>query len=126
MENYEINVLTRKGGWKKLSQGEESMSIEKEVTLSNEIQDSSGTDLTNSNKILSPRNILNEFQEVNEIIEELQSLEHKKQKLKDKLNELEKKFTIELEKVENKINKINEENDLYKNTINLIRSLKDV
>jgi len=39
MENYEVNVLTRKGGWKKLSQTSKSAELNKDSNKKAETND---------------------------------------------------------------------------------------
>ena len=136
MENYEVNVLTRKGGWKKLSQTTKYEKLnnkpdyddEQEDTLSISIKD----DL-NKNKITKNGknpdkeiNIFDDFQNISMIIDELQNVEKEKEQLFKKLSSLENEFLKKRDVVSKKLDKVKKEHDLYEKTINLINSLKEI
>ncbi len=124
MEDYEVNVLKRNGGWKKLSQKENAITTNEEEkiessddNLSIRIKDEISSEKTN---------IFADFNEVNLIIEKLQKIENEKSELIKKLSSLEKNFSKKRSITSEKLNKVNKEYELYENAINLIKSLKKV
>ena len=124
MEDYEVNVLKRNGGWKKLSQKENAITTNEEEkiessddNLSIRIKDEISSEKTN---------IFADFNEVNIIIEKLQKIENEKNELIKKLSSLEKNFSKKRSITSEKLNKVNKEYELYENAINLIKSLKKV
>ena len=124
MEDYEVNVLKRNGGWKKLSQTED-------ITLSNKkkISDNPETKLSIKIKENSEnlnKDIFNDLKKVNEIIKKLETLQSQKNKLFEELSVLEKNFTVGKSQTSQKLDEIKKEYELYDKTINLINSLKEI
>ena len=124
MEDYEVNVLKRNGGWKKLSQTED-------VTLNNKkkLSDNPETKLSIKIKENSEnlnKDIFNELKKVNEIIKKLETLQSQKNKLFEELSVLEKNFTVGKSQTSQKLDEIKKEYELYDKTINLINSLKEI
>ena len=138
MDNYEVNVLTRKGGWKKLPQ---------EVVINTEELNSRDTDdikeyqsnysdnlnikVTEDNlEGHDPENFSNNlfenFTEVNNIIKKLKTVEKEKNILINELNELMKDFQIRKNNLDKKLTNIEKEKEMYDKAINLISSLKSV
>ena len=124
MEDYEVNVLKRNGGWKKLSQKENAITTNEEEkiessddNLSIRIKDEISSEKTN---------IFADFNEVNLIIEKLQKIENEKSELIKKLSSLEKNFYEKKSITSEKLDKVNKENELYEKAINLINALKKV
>ena len=124
MEDYEVNVLKRNGGWKKLSQKENAITTneEEKIELSDDNLSIRIKDEISSEKT----NIFADFNEVNLIIEKLQKIENEKSELIKKLSSLEKNFSKKRSITSEKLNKVNKEYELYENAINLIKSLKKV
>ena len=138
MDNYEVNVLTRKGGWKKLPQ---------EVVINTEELNSRETDdikeyqsnysdnlnikVTEDNlEGHDPENFSNNlfenFTEVNNIIKKLKTVEKEKNILINELNELMKDFQIRKNNLDKKLTNIEKEKEMYDKAINLISSLKNI
>ena len=94
MDNYEVNVLTRKGGWKKLQQEmgsdtQTSSNINNNPSQENEITN----ELIQNNKDeFLDNNVFQNFDVINDIIVDLQNLESKKIILIEKLNSIEASF----------------------------------
>ena len=138
MDNYEVNVLTRKGGWKKLPQ--EVVSRKEELNL-NKSDDYQETHLSNSDNLNinvtedtlenhSPEdfknNLFENFTEINNIIKKLKTVENEKNILINELNELMKGFEIRRNRLDRKLLNIQKEQEMYDKAINLISSLKNV
>ena len=127
MDNYEVNVLTRKGGWKKLPQ--EVVSSEDELKLNSSenlninvtddpMDDRQSEDINN--------NLFENFTEINKIINKLKSVENEKNVLINELNGLMKDFEIRKNSLDKKLINIQKEKEMYDKAINLIISLKNV
>ena len=127
MDNYEVNVLTRKGGWKKLPQ--EVVSSEDELKFNSSenlninvtddyMDDSKSEDINN--------NLFENFTEINKIINKLKSVENEKNVLINELNNLMKDFEIRKNSLDKKLINIQKEKEMYDKAINLIISLKSV
>ena len=128
MDNYEVNVLTRKGGWKKLQQemssnDEKFPKIENETTSLNE----ENQNITQNDKEeLLDNNVFKNFDVLNNIINDLQNLENEKTKLVEKLNSIEASFNNKKEHISLKLDKVTKEYELYEKAIKLINSLKNI
>ena len=126
MEDYEVNVLKRNGGWKRLSQKQKEDSFDKN---NDEKIKSSNNDLsiTIKDEITSKeKNIFADFKDVNAIIDKLKKIEDEKSELITKLSSLEKNFAKKRDLTSEKLNKVKEEYELYEKAVNLIKSLKKV
>ncbi len=138
MDNYEVNVLTRKGGWKKLPQ---EVIVNKEEMNSNETKDNKESQFNNSDNLNihvtddtldshNPENFSNNlfenFTEVNNIIKKLKTVEKEKNILVNQLNELMKDFQIRKNSLDQKLANIEKEKEMYDKAINLISSLKNI
>ena len=138
MNNYEVNVLTRKGGWKKLPQ---EVISKKEKLDSNKSDNNKEFQLNNSDNLninvaddtldsIKPENLNNNlfenFTEVNNIIKKLKNVENEKNILINELNELMKNFEIRRNSLDKKLISIQKEQEMYNKAINLISSLKSV
>ena len=87
MDNYEVNVLTRKGGWKKLQQEMKSTNDISNKSLENSVVKNESKDFplkTEDEKKFVSNNVFHNFDAVNEIIGDLQNLEHQKTNLIEK------------------------------------------
>ena len=138
MDNYEVNVLTRKGGWKKLPQEvvintEELNSKETEdiKEYQSKYSDNLNIKVTEDNlEGHDPENFSNNlfenFTEVNNIIKKLKTVEKEKNILINELNELMKDFQIRKNNLEEKLTNIEKEKEMYDKAINLISSLKNI
>ena len=127
MDNYEVNVLTRKGGWKKLPQEVIQNKDELKLNISDNLNinvtednfDSKNHDDFNSN-------LFENFTEINIIINKLKTVEKEKNNLIGELNELMKNFEIRKKNLDQKLTNIQKEKEMYDKAINLIISLKNV
>ena len=139
MENYEVNVLTRKGGWKKLSQSSTDNKFDEKQVYDNEEDNTLSISIkdnvnkreisTNPEKHNLPneeRNLFDDFENIGRIINELQNVEKEKQQLFEKLSHFESQFLEKRNVVSKKLDKVKKEHDLYEKTINLINSLKEI
>ena len=127
MDNYEVNVLTRKGGWKKLPQ--EVIQNKDELKLNN--SDNLNINVTEDNfdsKNLEDfnSNLFENFTEISSIIDKLKTVEEEKNDLIGELNELKKSFEIRKNNLDKKLTNIQKEKEMYDKAINLIISLKNV
>ena len=127
MDNYEVNVLTRKGGWKKLPQ--EVMQNKDELKFNN--SDNLKINVTEDNfdsKNLEDfnSNLFENFTEISSIIDKLKTVEKEKNDLIDELNELMNNFEIRKNNLDKKLTNIQKEKEMYDKAINLIISLKNV
>ena len=127
MDNYEVNVLTRKGGWKKLPQ--EVIQNKAELKLNN--SDNLNINVTednfdNKNLEHSNSNLFENFTEISNIIDKLKTVEKEKDELISELNELMKNFEIRKNNLDKKLTNIQKEKEMYEKAINLIISLKKV
>ena len=127
MDNYEVNVLTRKGGWKKLPQ--EVIQNKAELKLNN--SDNLNINVTednfdNKNLEDSNSNLFENFTEISSIIDKLKTVEKEKNELIGELNELMKNFEIRKNNLDKKLTNIQKEKEMYEKAINLIVSLKNV
>ena len=127
MDNYEVNVLTRKGGWKKLPQ--EVIQNKDELKFNN--SDNLNINVTEDNfdsKNLEDfnSNLFENFTEINSIIDKLKTVEKEKNDLIGELNELMKNFEIRKNNLDKKLTNIQKEKEMYDKAINLIISLKNV
>jgi len=138
MENYEVNVLTRKGGWKKLSQTSKNEEFNQDsnkkadpndqlsISILDQKNNSQITSSSkNSQKSNEETNLFDDFQNINIIINELQNVEKEKQNLIEKLSYLENNFVKKRNDISQKLDKVKKEHELYEKTISLINSLKD-
>ena len=138
MDNYEVNVLTRKGGWKKLPQ---EVIVSKQEINSDETKDNKESQFNNSGNLNihvtddtldshNPENFSNNlfenFTEVNNIIKKLKTVEKEKNILINQLNELMKDFQVRKNSLDQKLANIEKEKEMYDKAINLISSLKNI
>ena len=127
MDNYEVNVLTRKGGWKKLPQeviqNKDDLKLNNSDNLNiNVTEDNFDTNnLDNSNS-----NLFENFTEIRSIIDKLKTVEKEKNDLIGELNELMKNFELRKNNLDKKLTNIQKEKEMYDKAINLIISLKNV
>ena len=127
MDNYEVNVLTRKGGWKKLPQ--EVIQNKDELKLNN--SDNLNIKVTEDNfdsKNIEDfnSNLFENFTEISNIIDKLKTVEKEKNDLIGELNELMKNFEIRKKNLDKKLTNVQKEKEMYDKAINLIISLKNV
>ena len=127
MDNYEVNVLTRKGGWKKLPQ--EVVQNKDELKLNN--SDNLNINVTEDNFDIKNHenfntNLFENFTEISSIIDKLKTVEKEKNDLIGELNELRKNFEIRKNNLDKKLTNIQKEKEMYDKAINLIVSLKNV
>ena len=128
MENYEVNVLTRKGGWKKLPQEvisseDDLKSSKSENFLNINVSDES---LDNDKPEGLDSNLFENFTEINSVINKLKSVENEKNILINKLDELMKNFENRKKTLDKKLLNIQKEKEMYDKAINLISSLKSI
>ena len=127
MDNYEVNVLTRKGGWKKLPQ--------EIIHNTNELKSNNSDNLNinvneesfdNSTDESFSNNLFENFTEINSIINKLKTVEKEKNDLISELNELMINFEIRKNNLDKKLSNIQKEKEMYDKAINLIISLKNM
>ena len=128
MDDYEVNVLTRKGGWKKLQQ-----EMGSDTQTSTNINNNPSKEIETTNELIQnnkdeflDNNVFQDFDAINNIIVDLQNLEGEKTKLIDKLNSIEANFNTKKEHVSFKLDKVTKEFELYEKAIKLIKSLKNI
>ena len=124
MDNYEVNVLTRKGGWKKLPQEvvkEYQTNYSDNLNIKVTEDNLEGHDPENFSN-----NLFENFTEVNNIIKKLKTVEKEKNILINELNELMKDFQIRKNNLDKKLTNIEKEKEMYDKVINLISSLKNI
>ena len=138
MDNYEVNVLTRKGGWKKLPQEVVNSSEDLNLNVSDNgenlnINDTDNLNINVTDDTLdssisenSNNNLFKNFTEVNNIIKKLKTVENEKLILINELDELMKDFEIRKNNLDNKLINIQKEKEMYDKAINLISSLKKI
>ena len=127
MDNYEVNVLTRKGGWKKLPQeviqDKDKLKLNNSDTLNINVTEDN-FDSKNQENFNS--NLFENFTEISNIIDKLKTVEKEKDELIGELNELMKNFEIRKNNLDKKLTNIQKEKEMYDKAINLITSLKNV
>ena len=128
MDNYEVNVLTRKGCWKKLQQ-----EMGSDTQTSTNINNNPSKEIETTNELIQnnkdeflDNNVFQNFDVINNIIVDLQNLEGEKTKLIERLNSIEANFNTKKEHVSFKLDKITKEFELYEKAIKLIKSLKNI
>ena len=127
MENYEVNVLTRKGGWKKLPQEVIQKKDELKLDASDNLNiNVTEDDFDSKNLEDSNSNLFENFTEISSIIDKLKTVENEKNDLIDELNELMKNFEIRKNNLDKKLTNIQKEKEMYDKAINLIISLKNI
>ena len=138
MDNYEVNVLTRKGGWKKLPQEVVNKKEELKFNKSDNNQEFQLNNSDNLNINVSDdtldshnpenfnNNLFENFTEINNIIKKLKTVENEKNILINELNELMKDFEIRKNSLNKKLINIQKEQEMYDKAINLISSLKNI
>ena len=127
MDNYEVNVLTRKGGWKKLPQevvkNEDELKLNTSENLNINVTDDTLDDRQSED---INNNLFENFTEINKIINKLKTVENQKNDLINELNILMKEFEIRKNSLDKKLKNIKKEKEMYDKAINLIISLKNV
>ncbi len=127
MDNYEVNVLTRKGGWKKLPQEVIQNKDEMKLNISDNLNINVTEDNFDSkNNEDFQSNLFENFTEINSIIDKLKTVEKEKNDLIAELNELMKNFELRKNNLDKKLTNIQKEKEMYDKAINLIISLKNV
>ena len=126
MDNYEVNVLTRKGGWKKLPQEIIQNKDEMKLNISDNLNINVTEDNFDSkNNEDFQSNLFENFTEINSIIDKLKTVEKEKNDLIAELNELMKNFELRKNNLDKKLTNIQKEKEMYDKAINLIISLKN-
>ena len=127
MDNYEVNVLTRKGGWKKLPQeviqNKDELKLNNSENLNIKVTEDN---FDSKNHEDSNSNLFENFTEISNIIDKLKTVEKEKNELIDELSELMKNFEIRKNNLDKKLTNIQKEKEMYDKAINLIISLKNV
>ena len=127
MDNYEVNVLTRKGGWKKLPQEVVQSKDELKFNNSDNLNINVTEDTFDSNNHEdSNSNLFENFTEINIIINKLKTVEKEKNNLIGELDQLMSNFEIRKNSLDKKLINIQKEKEMYDKAINLINSLKNV
>ena len=128
MDNYEVNVLTRKGGWKKLPQEIVTSEDISKINNSNKDLNINVTDDAFENNDIEDLdgNLFENFTEINQIINKLKNVENEKMGLINELDNLMKKFENRKNTLDLKLINMKKEKEMYDKAINLIISLKNV
>jgi len=127
MDNYEVNVLTRKGGWKKLPQEVIPSKDELKLDNSDNLNINVTEDTFDSKNIEDfNNNLFENFTEINNIINKLKTVEKEKNNLIVELDQLMSNFEIRKNSLDKKLSNIQKEKEMYDKAINLIISLKSV
>ena len=127
MDNYEVNVLTRKGGWKKLPQEVIPSKDELKLDNSDNLNINVTEDTFDSKNIEDfNNNLFENFTEINNIINKLKTVEKEKNNLIGELDQLMSNFEIRKNSLDKKLINIQKEKEMYDKAINLINSLKNV
>ena len=127
MDNYEVNVLTRKGGWKKLPQEVIPSKDELKLNNSDNLKINVTEDTFDSKNLEDANsNLFENFTEINTIIEKLKTVEKEKNNLIGELDQLMSNFEIRKNSLDKKLINIQKEKEMYDKAINLINSLKNV
>ena len=127
MDNYEVNVLTRKGGWKKLPQEVINSDSEFKLNTSENLNINVTDDIIDeSQPEVINNNLFENFTEINTIINKLKTVENEKNGLINELNNLMNDFEIRKNSLDKKLTNIQIEKEMYEKAINLIISLKSV
>ena len=127
MDNYEVNVLTRKGGWKKLPQEVAEDKNESKFNNSDNLNINITEDTFDSKNIEDfNSNLFENFTEINNIINKLKNVEKEKNNLIGELDQLMSNFEIRKNSLDKKLINIQKEREMYDKAINLINSLKNV
>ena len=126
MDKYEVNVLTRKGGWKKLPQEIIPSNDELKFNNSDNLKINVTEDTFDSKKLEdSNSNLFENFTEINIIINKLKTVEKEKNNLIGELDQLMSNFEIRKNSLDKKLINIQKEKEMYDKAINLINSLKN-
>ena len=127
MDNYEVNVLTRKGGWKKLPQEVIENKNESKFNNSDNLNINVTEDTFDSKNLEDfNSNLFENFKEINSIINKLKNVEKEKNNLIGELDQLMTNFEIRKNSLDKKLTNIQKEKEMYDKAINLINSLKNV
>ena len=127
MDNYEVNVLTRKGGWKKLPQEVIPSKDKLKFNNSDNLNINVTEDNFDSNNLESSNsNLFENFTEINIIINKLKTVEKEKNNLIGELDQLMSNFEIRKNNLDKRLINIQKEKEMYEKAINLIISLKSV
>ena len=126
MDNYEVNVLTRKGGWKKLPQEVIENKNESKFNNSDNLNINVTEDTFDSKNLEDfNSNLFENFKEINSIINKLKNVEKEKNNLIGELDQLMTNFEIRKNSLDKKLTNIQKEKEMYDKAINLINSLKN-
>ena len=126
MDNYEVNVLTRKGGWKKLPQEVIENKNESKFNNSDNLNINVTEDTFESKNLEDfNSNLFENFTEINNIINKLKNVEKEKNNLICELDQLMNNFKIRKNSLDKKLTNIQKEKEMYDKAINLINSLKN-
>ena len=126
MDNYEVNVLTRKGGWKKLPQEVIENKNESKFNNSDNLNINVTEDTFDSKNLEDfNSNLFENFKEINSIINKLKNIEKEKNNLIGELDQLMNNFEIRKNSLDKKLTNIQKEKEMYDKAINLINSLKN-
>ena len=127
MDNYEVNVLTRKGGWKKLPQevikNKDELKLNVSDNLNINVTEDNFDSINNENL---NNNLFENFTEINIIINKLKTVEKEKNDLIGELDQLMSNFEIRKNSLDKKLVNIRKEKEMYEKAMNLIDSLKNV
>ena len=122
MDNYEINILRRNGNWKKVKSEDLLLHTVDHKHLQKKHMDNDPKfDLENSKQ----KDFLHNLNQVNSIINKLETLENEKTNLKDKLKVFEDEFQSQKQDTDQKIKLMSKEAEMLDKTISIIKNLKN-
>ena len=121
MDNYEINILRRDGNWKKVKPKDLLLeTVDQNDLEKRHISTNTKVDLGGSKQDA----FLDNLNQVNSIINKLESLENEKTSLKNKLKVIEEEFQFKKKDTDQKIKLMSKEAEILDKTISIIKNLK--
>ena len=121
MDNYEVNILRRDGNWKKINPNDFLLDTVEKNELKKNHNTTSKIESDNENQ----DDFLYYLNQVNIIIDKLESLENEKTDLKNQLKIFMDKFQSKKTNTDKKIKIMSKEAEILDKTIRIIKNLKN-
>ena len=121
MDNYEVNILRRDGNWKKINPNDFLLDTVDKNELKKNHNTTSKIESDNENQ----DDFLYYLNQVNIIIDKLESLENEKTDLKNQLKIFMDKFQSKKTNTDEKIKIMSKEAEILDKTISIIKNLKN-
>ena len=121
MDNYEVNILRRDGNWKKINPNDFLLDTVEKNELKKNHNTTSKIESDNENQ----DDFLYYLNQVNIIIDKLESLENEKTDLKNQLKIFMDKFQSKKTNTDEKIKIMSKEAEILDKTIRIIKNLKN-